>query len=299
MMPPFELKGVFPPMITPFAQDESLDLEAHLHNVRRWNKVQLGGYVVLGSNSETVFLNEAEKLQLIEATAREAAPGRRIIAGTGLESTRATIRFTREAAKAGAEVALVITPHFYGAKMDENALVNHFQRVAEAVPIPVLLYHVSKFTHLTLSPAALSRMARHPNLVGMKDSSGSIPQLVQYQAVVGDAFQLMAGTASIWYPALCLGVQAAVMALANCAPQACVDIQAAFEAGHLQEAEALYRQVFPLNQAVTATWGIAGLKHACALAGYQAGYLRAPLYPLPTDGQSSVENAMKKAGAFE
>ncbi|RMG16597.1 MAG: dihydrodipicolinate synthase family protein [Bacteroidetes bacterium] len=293
-----ELTGIFPPMITPFRADETLDTEAHIYNVQQWYKVQLGGYVVLGSNSEAVFLNESEKLQLVELTVAHAAPGRKVIVGSGMESTRESIHLTRAAAALGAHAALVITPHYYGSSMSPLALVQHYYRLADASSIPILIYHVAKFTHLQLTPSTVEQLARHPNIIGMKDSSGSIPQLIQYQQVVEKDFQLLAGTASVWYPALCLGVKGAVMALANCAPDPCVQVQQAFLQGELQQAEDCYRQLFPLNQAVTATYGIAGLKYACELCGYRAGRVRSPLLPLREEDKKQIEHILKTAAVL-
>ena len=290
------ITGVIPPMITPFTQNGGLDLTAHAANVLRWNKAGLRGYLVLGSNSEAVYLNEREKLRLIEQTRENASPGRLILAGTGMEATRETIHLTREAAKAGAHAALIITPAFYRSQMKDEAQIRHFQAIADASPIPVLIYNVTKYTGVNLSPRAVEVLSQHPNIVGMKDSSGSIPQMVQYQKAAAEGFNLLVGTASAWYPALTLGVTGAIMALANCAPEHCVRVQQSFDAGRKTEAEELYRRLFPVNQAVTATYGIAGLKYACTLRGYQGGYVRSPLPELSGQEQEEVKVILEKAG---
>jgi 4-hydroxy-2-oxoglutarate aldolase len=245
-----------------------------------------------------VYLTEKEKLQLIEDTAKNAAPDHLIVAGTGMESTRETIHLTNEAAKAGAQAALIITPFYYAAKMSDQALIQHFTKVADAVSIPVLLYNVTKFTHINISAAAIAELSQHPNIIGMKDSSGSIPQLVQYQAAADPSFQVLVGTASAWYPGLTMGVTAGIMALANCAPDECVEVQTLFDAGQHDESEALYRRLFPVNQAVTATYGVAGLKYACACRGFAGGYVRSPLPELDDPERKKIDKILDKAGMF-
>ncbi|MCO6480518.1 MAG: dihydrodipicolinate synthase family protein [Phaeodactylibacter sp.] len=291
------LTGVIPPMITPFTRDGAADFDAHAANVKRWNEAGLRGYLVLGSNSEAVYLNEREKLHLIEQTRENAGPGHLILAGTGMESTRETIHLTKEAARAGAHAALIITPSFYQEQMKDEAQARHFLAIADAAPIPVLMYNVTKYTGINLSPRAVGRLSRHPNIIGMKDSSGSIPQLVQYQqATAGENFTILVGTASAWYPALTLGVDGAVMALANCAPRECVRVQQLFGQGQKKDAEELYRRLFPVNQAVTATYGIAGLKYACTLRGYQGGFVRSPLPELNEQQKAEVKEILEEAG---
>lgn len=285
-------------MVTPFSADGEVDFAAHIRNVKRWNERGLGGYVVLGSNSEAVYLTEKEKLQLIQDTAENAASGYRIIAGTGMESTRETIHLTNEAARAGAQAGLIITPFYYAGKMSDRALIQHFTQVADAVRIPILIYNVAKFTRINVSPAVIAELSRHPNIIGMKDSSGSIPQMVQYQAVADPAFEILVGTASAWYPALTMGVTAGIMALANCAPDECVEVQSLFDEDKHTEAEDLYRRLFPVNQAVTATYGVAGLKYACACRGFAGGYVRSPLQELSDVDRKAIDKLLERAGLF-
>ena len=291
----FPIKGVLPPMITPFTSDGELDLSAHQFNLSLWNTSDLAGYLVLGSNSETVYLNEAEKLDLIRASVEVAAKDRLIIAGTGLESTRETIRLTNLAAKTGADCALLLTPNYYGSQMNEEAQVRYFTDVADQVDLPILIYNVTKFTHINISPTAIERLANHPNIIGMKDSSGSLPQLVQFKQVIDDAqFNLLVGTASAWYPALDLGIKGSIMALANCSPNECVEIQTLFDSGRREEARALYERMFPLNHAVTTTYGIAGLKYVCNLLGYRAGNVRRPMLELKESERETLRQILRR-----
>lgn len=294
-MADMKIKGVIPPMITPFKENGDVDYQLHAENLEKWNKDNLAGYLVLGSNSETVYLNEDEKLELIKITVETAKKDRIILAGTGMESTRETIKLTNKAAKLGAHAALILTPFYYGGKMNDEALINYFTDVADNVDIPVLIYNVTKFTHINISVNAVEKLSRHPNIIGMKDSSGDVPQLVKFQSVIPESFNLMVGTASAWYPALTLGIKAAIMALANCAPNECALVQEEFERGNVEEAREIYTRVFPVNQAVTGTFGIAGLKYACSLLGYQGGFVRKPLLELKEEEKEKIKQILAKA----
>lgn len=217
-----------------------------------------------------------------------------ILAGTGMESTRETICLTNKAAELGAHAALILTPFYYGGKMNDEALISYFTQVADNISIPLLIYNVTKFTHVNISANAVKILSRHSNIIGMKDSSGDIPQLVNFKSVIPKDFNLMVGTASAWYPALTLGIKAAIMALANCSPNECVQVQKYFENGNVDKARDLYLRLFPVNTAVTATYGVAGLKYACDLLGYEGGYVRSPLLPLKAEEKSKIKDILSK-----
>ncbi|MGI6585876.1 MAG: dihydrodipicolinate synthase family protein [Lutisporaceae bacterium] len=290
-----KIKGVIPPMITPFKENGDVDYRLHASNVERWNNANLAGYLVLGSNSETVYMNEEEKLELIRITVETARKDRLIFAGTGMESTRETIKLTNKAARLGAHAALVLTPFYYGSKMNDEALIRYFTEVADSSDIPILIYNVTKFTHVNISANAVEVLSRNPNIIGMKDSSGDVPQLVKFISVVPEDFNLMVGTASSWYPALTLGINAGIMALANCSPNECALVQEYYEKGQIEKAKDAYTRIFPVNTAVTATYGIAGLKYACTLAGYEGGYVRKPLLELKDNEKEDIRNILSRA----
>jgi 4-hydroxy-2-oxoglutarate aldolase len=279
-------------MITPFSSDGAVDYPALERNIAQWNQAGLGGYLVLGSNSEAASLSETEKLELVARSAAAMQPQHVLLAGTGMESTVETIRLSNLAAREGAQAALVLTPFYYKDSLSDEAQIRHFQEVADNVHIPVLIYNVPKYTNINVSNRVIEVLSRHPNIIGMKDSSGNIAQLVEFQRVADPRFQILTGTAGVWYPALVLGVQAGIMALANCAPAELVEVQSLFETGHPAEAEALYRKWVPVNHAVTATYGVAGLKHACTLRGYAAGAVRSPLPPLSDKGKEAIAHLL-------
>ncbi|NMA48180.1 MAG: dihydrodipicolinate synthase family protein [Tissierellia bacterium] len=292
----FKIKGVIPPMITPFKENGDVDYDKHIQNLKAWNEYDLAGYLVLGSNSETVYLTDEEKLRLIELTVKNNKYGKLIMVGTGMESTRATIELTNKAAKLGADCALLITPFYYAEKMNDEALIEYYKEVADNVDIPVLIYNVTKYTHINISPKAVGVLAKHPNIIGMKDSSGSVPQLVQFKkAIQGQEFNLLVGTASAWYPALTLGIEASIMALVNCCPGECVDVQKEYESGNDDKARELYERVFPVNSAVTGKFGIAGLKYACDVLGFQGGFVRKPMLQITEEETASLKEILSKA----
>jgi 4-hydroxy-2-oxoglutarate aldolase len=287
------LQGIVPPLVTPFAADGGLDLRAFEANLERYAAFELGGYLVLGSNGEVASLEEGEKLRLVRA-ARAGGGGRLLLAGTGLETTRATIEFTRRAAEAGADAALVLTPHYYRAQMTFDVLRRHFEAVAQASPVPVLLYSVPQFTGLAFPPALASALAAHPNVAGMKESSGDLALLARIVADVPPTFAFACGSAPVIYPALCSGAVAGVLAVACCAPGPVVALHAAFARGDHARARALQRALTPLATAVGALHGVAGLKAAMDMAGFRGGDPRAPLLPAPPSAREELQRLLAR-----
>jgi 4-hydroxy-2-oxoglutarate aldolase len=212
-----KLAGILPPLVTPFRADGGVDLAAFEANLESYSSFDLGGYLVLGSNGEAAALDEEEKVSLIR-TARRLCGSRLLLAGTGLESTRSTIAFTRRAAEAGADAALVLTPHYYKPQMSPDALRLHFERVADASPVPVLLYSVPAFTALPFPPSLASALAGHRNIAGMKESSGDLGLLGRIVSSVPASFQVACGSAPVVYPALCLGAVAGILAVPAARP---------------------------------------------------------------------------------
>lgn len=293
----FPIRGVLPPVITPFTPDGRVDFDAYSDNIERFNDYGLAGYLALGSNGETPYIPYEDKLRLVEITAQKAARGRIIMAGTGLESTLATIELTRACADKGATCALVLTPNYYGDQMGDEAQIAYFTQVADSSPIPILIYNVTKYTHVNISPRAVSILSRHHNIIGMKDSSGNIAQLISFMVAGLDSdFNLMVGTASAWYPALSIGIRGAVMALANCCPGECVEVQRLFDSGDTAAALALYKRMFPVNACVTGKLGVPALKHACQRLGFDGGVPSRPLLPLTEVQQGEVDAVLKTAG---
>jgi len=270
------LSGVMPPIATPFINGK-LALDRLKMNFQKWNKTGLSGYLVLGSNGEAVYLNEKEKIRVLEV-ARECIPKSKImLVGTGMESTQETIRFTNQAAKMGVDCALVITPSYFKGSMKPQILYDHFLSVAESSPIGILLYNVPQFTGINMEPELVARLSEHPNIKGIKDSSGNIDQLSQIVHQSLKDFVIFVGSAPVFFPALCIGAVGGILALANVVPEGCTRIQSLYNQGKLGEARKLQNRLTPLAKAVTAKYGIGGLKMAMDLAGYFGGNPRSPL----------------------
>ncbi|HTM02825.1 MAG TPA: dihydrodipicolinate synthase family protein [Vicinamibacterales bacterium] len=271
--------GIFSPIATPFTADDTVDEGALRRNVARWMQTPLTGLVVLGSNGEAPQLEEAEADRVIDIV-REGVPSTRpLLAGTGRESTKATIEATKRAARAGVDAALARTPSFFKSQMTSDIFVRHYREVADASPIPILLYNVTMFTGVNMQPDAVERLAMHPNIVGLKESGGDIAQIAEYVARTPDDFTVLAGSATTLYPALCAGCDGAVLALAMLFPDECVRMRALVSERRLDEAMALQQQLLPIAKLVGATYGVAGLKAALDVLGYEGGLPRPPLRP--------------------
>jgi len=270
------LGGIMPPITTPFQKGE-LASDKLKDNLRKWNQTGLSGYLVLGSNGETVYLNDREKTKVVEVCRDSIPADKTMVVGTGLESTQETIRFTNQVAKMGADYALVITPSYFKGLMKPETIREHFIAIAESARIGVLLYNVPQFTGINMEPELVAGLSEHPNILGIKDSSGNIGQLSQIVDLSQNDFTVFTGSAPVLFPALCIGAAGGILAVANIIPQECVRIQGLFDEGKLDEARALQGQLTPLAKAVTTEHGIGGLKIAMDLAGYFGGNPRRPL----------------------
>jgi 4-hydroxy-2-oxoglutarate aldolase len=271
------LRGVIPPLVTPFTADGGLDLEAFCESLEALAAHDFAGFLALGSTGEAGSLDEDEKLSLV-AAARRTAAGRFLLVGSGLESTRATIAFTQKVADLGADAVLVLTPCYYKNRMTSEALRRHFEAVADASPVPVYLYSVPAFTGLPWPLDLAPALAAHPNIKGMKESSGDINLFARITASVPNGFESACGNAAVIYPALCLGAVGGVLGVSNCSPKATLALYQAFCAGDHEKARRIQRALLPLVS-VAVTHGIAGLKVAIDLAGLRGGSVRAPLLP--------------------
>ena len=290
-MPPISLSGVFAPLPTPFDADDRLDVTRLKRAFEQFAAGPLTGFVVLGSNGEAALMDDEESDRAI-AIAREAIPrGRPFIVGTGRESTAATIAATRRAADLGADAVLVRTPGFFKPQMTADVFVLHYTAVADASPVPVLLYNFTAVTGVNLPVAAVARLATHPNIAGMKESGGDVAQLADLVASTPPAFQVLAGSVSTMYAAMCVGVGGAILALAAVVPDACVRLHALTRQGRHAEARALQQQLVPLARLLSGH-GVAGLKAALSVVGIDAGLPRRPLAPASEEIVAQLKQAV-------
>jgi 4-hydroxy-2-oxoglutarate aldolase len=286
-----DLHGIFPPIVTTFDNDE-IDVRAYARNVQRYMTTRVQGLVVLGSNGEAPYVSDDEAYRLV-ATAREHVPAdRRLIAGAGRESTRATIAAAGGAARAGADAVLVRTPGYFKGQMTADVFIRHYTAVADASRVPVLLYDVPAFTGVTLPVAAVAKLAEHPNIIGVKESAPDIALVSDFVAGTPRDFQVLVGSAPTMLAGFCVGAVGAIVAIACVVPDLCVRLLTLAQEGRRDEALTLQRQITPLARSVTSVFGVPGLKRALDLAGYIGGPPRAPLGPAPAQATDVIRQQL-------
>ena len=272
--------GVFAALTTPYAHDGSVSLSELKHNVHRYNGTDLAGYAVVGSTGEAVLLTRAEMDGILVTAKESAGKEKKLIAGTGAESTAETIERTKRAAELGYDAALVKTPHYYKPAYKPDVLIAHYRRVADESPIPVLLYSIPQFTGVALGTAEVAALAEHPNIIGIKDSSGNVQGVGEIIAATPPAFQVLVGSAATVYPSLAIGARGAVLALACALPEKCVALFELFRQGHHEKARELQAVLARASKLIVSEMGIAGVKHVMDQRGYRGGVPRLPLFPL-------------------
>jgi 4-hydroxy-2-oxoglutarate aldolase len=288
------LAGVFPALTTPLAADGSVSIEDIKHNIIKYNSTGLAGYVAIGSTGESVLLSRKEGDAVLMAVKESAAPGMRLIAGTGAESTAETIERTKRAAELGYHAALVKTPYYYKPLYKPEVLIAHYRRVADASPIPVLLYSVPQFTGVALEAPEVGVLAQHPNIIGLKESSGNVQRAAEMLAAVPPSFQILVGSASMMFPSMVLGARGAILALASALPGLCVALFNAVSTGDLETARAIQSTILPASKMIVSQCGIPGVKYAMDQAGYRGGLPRLPLMPLQEGERKPIRELMAK-----
>ena len=298
-MSAINLSGIFPPLAVPFDDHDEFAPDKMTFNISKLNQSGLSGYVVMGSNGEYVYLNQHEKLEVLR-TARQAIPNNKLmIAGTGCESTRHTIELTLKAAEIGADAAIIVNPNYYKSEMTGPVLAAHYQKIADESPIPIIIYNFPAGTAIDLTADLIVQLSQHPNIVGLKDSGGVIPKMGEIIRAAAPGFQVLAGSASFLFPSLAIGAVGGVLALANIAPEQCLEIYRLFEAADMVNGRALHLRMLPVNAAVTARFGVPGLKAAMNMLGYQGGQPRLPLQPLSDAKTQEVRNILLTAGLLQ
>jgi 4-hydroxy-2-oxoglutarate aldolase len=277
-----DLSGLYPALTTPFAADGAVSIEDLQHNITRYNSTGLAGFVAMGSTGESVLMSHSEWESVLVTVKEAAAPGMRLIAGTGAESTAETIEKTKRAAQLGYQAALVKTPHYYRPAYKPDVLIAHYRRVADASPIPVLLYSVPVFTGVTLEAPEIAVLAQHPNIIGIKDSSGHVLRVGETYAAVPPEFQILVGAPATMLASLTVGARGGILALASALPELCVALFHAARNGPVEKARELQVTVLKVAAAIVGEAGIAGIKFVMDQRGYRGGVPRLPLVP-PSD----------------
>jgi 4-hydroxy-2-oxoglutarate aldolase len=282
-------------MVTPFDENGAIRYDAFERNIEKYLEAGIEGYLVLGSNGESVYLEHSEKLKLIEAARKRVPSSRTLLAGTGVEATQATITLTKEAADRGVDAVLVKNPFYFKPQMTPEVYLAHYMAVADASPVPVIVYNVPVFTGVPLQSKLVIELSKHPNILGMKDSSGDV-KLISEVVWNTDAsrFPVMAGAAATLFPAMAAGARGGIIAIACAAPKQALALYRAFASGDFQKAGAIQRIIAPAAGAVTQSNGIPGLKSAMELQGFEAGLPRRPLLPLKQDQREELARVFRR-----
>jgi 4-hydroxy-2-oxoglutarate aldolase len=289
------LKGMFSPVVTPFDRRGEIDEGLFRENLQKLVGIGLSGILVAGSTGEAPYLEERERLRLVDVARGLVRAPEILIAGTGLESTDATVRLSQEAVARGADAVLVLTPNYYKSKMDADTLAAHYRAVARKVKRPVIIYSIPQFTGLHLEPSTLGKLSQIPNVVGLKESSGDIRFVRAILRRVRPGFRVLVGSPLILYQALRAGAVGAVLGQANFAPELCVGLYQAILQGKIKRALEFQERLLPLAQKIAQPFGVPGVKAALDLSGYAGGFPRAPLMPLGAAARELVAAALREA----
>jgi len=287
------LSGIFAPITTPFLKEE-VSFENLKSNMHKYKNSPLHGFFALGSNGESKSLTEDEKLKILEIVLQERADHQIVMAGTGYESTRQTIAFSKKVAQMGADFVSIVTPSYFKKRLTDEAMIGFYTDIADAVSIPVLAYNAPGFTGMTLSAKVVEKISQHPNIAGMKDTSTD--NMSSYLEACSDDFDILAGTVSTLFTAMLLGATGGVVSLANAFPEPCCKLYEKFISGDMEGARQLHYTLFRLNRSVSGSFGVAGVKYAMETGGYYGGDPRLPLLSLSDENKIDISNAAAKAG---
>jgi 4-hydroxy-2-oxoglutarate aldolase len=286
--------GIFPPVTTPFDEDGEVDLAALRRNLQGYAAAPLAGYVALGTNGEFPHLSRGEKERVI-ATVVEEAGGRPVLAQVGDAGLRETVALAERAAALGVSAVLAVTPHYYRAAMGEAALAEYYAALADACPVPVLLYSIPQNTGVTVSPALVERCAQHANIVGIKDSAGNLGALAEMVERTPAGWAVLNGSSATIVAAFAVGVPGAVLAAADFLPFEIAELWTLCRDGAWERAQALERRLRPVLRTASRL-GVAGVKLAMDLLGYRGGVPRRPLLPVGEGGREELVAALRTAG---
>jgi 4-hydroxy-2-oxoglutarate aldolase len=289
-----KLQGIYPPITTPFDHAGEIYKSKLTYNVECWNRTGLAGYVVCGSTGESVMLTPEEKILCWELVAKAAAPEKLLIAGTGVESVRETVALTNLAAEMGYKAAMVRTPHYYKNLVNNTAAqVLYFRAVADQTKIPLMIYNWPQATGVDITTEAVAVLSEHPNVIAIKESSGSLEKVMQMIREVKPGFQVLVGSAPTLAPSFHVGAVGAVLAFANAAPYACITIWEAHRSRELDAAKDWQNRIARASQLVTTKYGVPGLKHAMDQMGYYGGPPRLPLTVPTPEAKREIEQAFE------
>lgn len=291
------LAGVFAPIGTPFREDEEVDFPALESNMEIYARSGILGYLALGSNGENKSLTEDEKEAVLRTVVAGKAAGQVVIAGATYEAQRDTERFFARAAGLGADFGLLLSPSYFRKQMTDEVLFRYFATAADRSPIPVLIYNAPGFSGITLSPGLVGRLAEHPNIVGMKDSAAS--GIEGFLPLERDTFHVLAGSANFLFPAMMGGAIGGTVSLANAFPAIANRLHRL--GVERDEAAGVPYQKWcgRLNETISGTYGVPGVKAAMTLAGLRGGFPRRPLLPLGERQIAALKETLVQEGILD
>lgn len=292
------LEGIYAPVPTPFDHSGNIDHDFLHSNFERWLSFNLDGIVVSGSNGECPLLSFSERSGLFGKSAELARGKMKIIAGIHCASTQETVELGKEAAAAGVDAVLVLPPHYYKGQNSADALEAYFYAIADKITIPVVLYNMPANTGFNLDNEIVKKLSSHPNIIGIKDSSGDIVQIASICRDAPAGFGVFAGSGSFFLPSLAVGCSGGTMGVANLFPDACREILSSFRRGDMDRARRLQLEIIEINQAVTKRFGVPGLKAALDYSGLYGGPVREPLLPVSEKVRREIEGIYDRFNSF-
>lgn len=288
------LAGVYVPVVTTFdAASEDVVVDRFTANIRAHLTAGLDGILVAGSTGEAALLEESERRLLLDAARDVIPPERTLLAGIGGESSRITIRRARDAKTAGADAVLVVSPHYYTSSMTPAALRDHFTRVADESPLPILLYNIPKYAHFALTPELVGELAQHPNIAGMKDSAGDLAVLEGYLRAQSPTFTVLTGSGPTFASALALGAKGGILAVALFAPELAREVYAAAARGDAESSRRAQERMTVPARVIVGELGVPGVKAGLDAIGLQGGVSRSPLRALDAAGRARVAELVR------
>ena len=288
-----DLSGIFPALTTPFTADGAVALDDLKFNIQKYNSTALAGYVVIGSTGESTMLSRKEIDAILTGVKEVAGKDKKLIAGTGVESTAETIERTKRAAELGYHVALVKTPYYYKPAYNADTYIKHYRAVADASPIPILVYVVPVFTGVTLDISTIAAIAKHPNVIGIKDSTGDVRRIGEMRNEISPSFQILTGAAAVLLPCLTMSANGAILALASALPEKCAALYQLFSQGEYTKARELQLTLAKASKTLVADLSIPGVKYAMDAHGYRGGFPRLPIQPLQAEQKNRVTQLLE------
>lgn len=289
-----KITGIFAPVPTPFTSDGSLDIEAWKINLRIWKESALDGIVICGSNGEMPFVTLEERIILTKIASEEAEGKLMLMAGAHFPSTRETILCAKALASAGAGSLLLLPPHYF--KGDQRAILNYFFEVADNSPVPIFIYNMPANTGVDIDTETIISASQHPNIKGIKDTSGNMTKMGYLAAAAPEDFSVFGGTGNWFLPALSMGACGGTMAASILYPNTCRKIFTLFHENNVRDAMELQARLLPVSDALTRRFGVPGLKAALDSKGMKGGPCRLPLLPVSDEVKKEIIMILDNSG---